>query len=71
MSRRVRVRRVVAYRECIPDRSDRSSPGIDSVMGWLALLAAALYYHPWTALTVIGVTILSIGATRNWRKQTR
>jgi hypothetical protein len=30
-------------------------------MGWIALLAAALYYHPWITATLIGVTVTLIG----------
>jgi len=33
------------------------------LMGWIALLAAALYYHPWVTTTLVGVTITLIGVT--------
>jgi hypothetical protein len=36
-------------------------------MGWIALLAAVLYYHPWITVTLIGVTITVIGVTAKLR----
>jgi len=39
-------------------------------MGWIALLAAALYYHPWLSLTLIGVVITLIGVIIQARRQT-
>jgi hypothetical protein len=34
-------------------------------MGWLALLAAVLYYHPWLSVTLIGAAITLIGVIVN------
>jgi hypothetical protein len=39
-------------------------------MGWLAPLGAALYYHPWISITVIGVAVPLIGVTINARRRT-
>jgi len=37
-------------------------------LGWIALLAAALYYHPWITATLIGVTVTLIGVFIRLRK---
>jgi hypothetical protein len=39
-------------------------------MGWLALIAAALYYHPWLSITLIGAAITLIGVIVNARRRT-
>jgi hypothetical protein len=39
-------------------------------MGWIALLAAALYYHPWLSATLIGATITLIGVIMKVRRRT-
>jgi hypothetical protein len=43
---------------------------MSEVMGWIALLTAALYYHPWISFTVIGVAITLIGVIINARRRT-
>jgi hypothetical protein len=39
-------------------------------MSWIALLAAALYYHPWLSVTLIGVVITLIGVIIKARRRT-
>jgi len=39
-------------------------------MGWLALLAAALYYHPWLSVTLMGAAITLIGVILRFRRRT-
>ena len=39
-------------------------------MSWVALLGAALYYHPWLSITLIGVAITLIGVIVRLRRQT-
>ena len=38
-------------------------------MSWVALLAAALYYHPWLSITLIGVVITLIGVIARLRRR--
>jgi len=39
-------------------------------MGWIALLAAALYYHPWLSITLIGAAITLISVMLKARRRT-
>ena len=38
-------------------------------MGWIALLAAALYYHPWLSTTLIGAAITLISVMIKGRRR--
>lgn len=38
-------------------------------MGLLSLVAAALYYHPWLTITLIGVVMTAIGVIAGRRRK--
>ena len=39
-------------------------------MSWLALLGAALYYHPWFSVTLIAAVITLIGVIVRLQRRT-